>query len=29
MKAGLPAGAWRDGNLEVRVYQVQYFEEAP
>ena len=28
VKAGLPAGQWRKGNLEVRVYQVQYFEEA-
>ena len=27
-KAGLPAGQWREGNLKVRVYQVQYFEEA-
>ena len=28
VKAGLPAGQWREGDLEVRVYQVQYFEEA-
>ena len=28
MKAGLSAGQWRKGNLEVKVYQVQYFEEA-
>ncbi|MFO7714100.1 AmmeMemoRadiSam system protein A [Desulfosarcina sp.] len=27
IKAGLPAGAWRKGDLEVQVYQVQYFEE--
>jgi MEMO1 family protein len=27
MKAGLSAGQWREGNLEVKVYQVQYFEE--
>jgi AmmeMemoRadiSam system protein A len=27
MKAGLPADQWRKGNLEVQVYQVQYFEE--
>jgi AmmeMemoRadiSam system protein A len=27
-KAGLPAGQWRKGDLEVRIYQVQYFEEA-
>jgi AmmeMemoRadiSam system protein A len=26
-KAGLPADAWRDGDLDVEVYQVQYFEE--
>jgi len=26
-KAGLPAGAWRAGDLEVLTYQVQYFEE--
>jgi AmmeMemoRadiSam system protein A len=26
-KAGLPAGAWRDGDLDVEIYQVQYFEE--
>ncbi|MBC2711269.1 MAG: AmmeMemoRadiSam system protein B [Desulfosarcina sp.] len=28
MKAGLPAGQWREGDLTVQVYQVQYFEEA-
>jgi MEMO1 family protein len=27
-KAGLPAEQWREGDLEVQVYQVQYFEEA-
>jgi MEMO1 family protein len=27
MKAGLSAGQWRKGDLEVKVYQVQYFEE--
>ncbi len=27
MKAGLPATRWRDGDLEINVYQVQYFEE--
>jgi AmmeMemoRadiSam system protein A len=27
MKAGLPANAWKDGDLEVETYQVQYFEE--
>ena len=27
-KAGLPAEQWRKGDLKVRVYQVQYFEEA-
>ncbi|BBO91206.1 AmmeMemoRadiSam system protein B [Desulfosarcina ovata] len=27
MKAGLPAGQWRQGDLEVQTYQVQYFEE--
>jgi AmmeMemoRadiSam system protein B/AmmeMemoRadiSam system protein A len=27
MKAGLPAGAWREPGLEVSTYQVQYFEE--
>lgn len=27
-KAGLPAEQWREGDLNVRVYQVQYFEEA-
>lgn len=27
MKAGLPAGQWREGGLTVLVYQVQYFEE--
>lgn len=27
MKAGLPAGQWREGDLTVLVYQVQYFEE--
>jgi uncharacterized protein (TIGR00296 family) len=28
MKAGLPADQWREGDLTVLVYQVQYFEEA-
>lgn len=28
LKAGLAADQWRDGTLEVRVYQVQSFEEA-
>lgn len=28
MKAGLSADQWRKGDLEVQVYQVQYFEEA-
>jgi AmmeMemoRadiSam system protein A len=27
MKAGLPAGQWREGDLTVLAYQVQYFEE--
>ncbi len=27
MKAGLPADQWRKGDLQVQVYQVQYFEE--
>ncbi len=27
MKAGLPADQWRKGDLEVKVYRVQYFEE--
>ena len=27
MKAGLPATKWRDGDLEIKVYQVQFFEE--
>jgi AmmeMemoRadiSam system protein A len=27
LKAGLPADQWREGDLEVQVYQVQYFEE--
>jgi AmmeMemoRadiSam system protein A len=27
MKAGLPADAWKDSELEVLTYQVQYFEE--
>ena len=27
VKAGLPADQWREGDLEVQVYQVQYFEE--
>lgn len=27
-KAGLPADEWRQGNLEVETYQVQYFEES-
>ena len=26
-KAGLPAGAWKNSELEVLTYQVQYFEE--
>jgi AmmeMemoRadiSam system protein B/AmmeMemoRadiSam system protein A len=29
MKAGLPAGAWKNSELEVLTYQVQYFEENP
>jgi len=29
LKAGLPAGAWKNSELEVLTYQVQYFEEAP
>jgi hypothetical protein len=28
MKAGLPSDAWRDSELEVSTYQVQYFEES-
>ena len=28
MKAGLPADAWKTGNLEISTYQVQKFEEA-
>jgi MEMO1 family protein len=28
-KAGLLADAWRDGDIEVSTYQVQYFHEAP
>lgn len=28
-KAALPADAWRDGDIEVSTYQVQYFHEAP
>ena len=28
LKAGMPADQWRKGDLKVRVYQVQYFEEA-
>jgi AmmeMemoRadiSam system protein A len=27
LKAGLPAGAWKNSDLEVLTYQVQYFEE--
>lgn len=27
MKAGMPGDAWRQGDLEVETYQVQYFEE--
>ncbi len=27
MKAGLPASRWRKGDLEIKIYQVQYFEE--
>lgn len=27
LKAGLPGRAWQSGNLEVRIYQVQYFAE--
>ncbi len=27
MKAGLPADQWREGDLSVLIYQVQYFEE--
>ncbi len=27
MKAGLPAGEWKNGTLEVKTYQVQYFHE--
>lgn len=27
MKARLPAKSWRDGDLEVKTYQVQHFEE--
>jgi AmmeMemoRadiSam system protein A len=26
-KAGWPADAWRDGDLDVEIYQVQYFQE--
>ena len=29
MKAGLPADAWNNSELEVLTYQVQYFEERP
>jgi AmmeMemoRadiSam system protein A len=29
LKAGLPAQAWRDGDLRVETYQVQSFEEGP
>ena len=29
LKAGLAAQAWRQGDLEVETYQVQYFEEHP
>ena len=29
MKAGLPSQEWRDGDLEVSVYQVQSFEDDP
>jgi AmmeMemoRadiSam system protein A len=28
-KAGLSSNAWRSGKLEVKTYQVQYFEETP
>jgi AmmeMemoRadiSam system protein A len=28
LKAGLPANAWHQGDLEVETYRVQYFEEA-
>lgn len=28
LKAGLKADAWRDGQLNVDIYQVQYFEES-
>ncbi len=27
LKAGLPADAWRQGDLEIETYQVEYFEE--
>jgi AMMECR1 domain-containing protein len=27
MKAGLPSDAWKNSELEVMTYQVQYFEE--
>ena len=27
MKAGLSGGQWRKGDLEIKIYQVQYFEE--
>jgi AMMECR1 domain-containing protein len=27
MKAGLPSDAWKNLELEVMTYQVQYFEE--
>jgi AmmeMemoRadiSam system protein A len=29
LKAGLPARAWREGDLDVETYQVHYFEEEP
>jgi AmmeMemoRadiSam system protein A len=28
LKAGLPAQRWREGDLQIETYQVQYFEEA-
>jgi len=27
LKAGLPSDAWKNSELEVSTYQVQYFEE--
>jgi len=29
MKAGLPSQAWKNSELEILTYQVQYFEETP